>query len=380
MRKPKVLSLLLAAVLLLGCTGCTPVLNSAATLSQTQSQPEESVSEEAQPQSDVLLYQDDLRGVWISYIELESMMQDHNQQDFSYYTRVVLNNAKAQGINTVFVQVRSHGDAIYPSAYYPWSKYVTGTAGQAADYDPLEIFIQQAHELGLSFHAWVNPYRLMSQNDFATVDASYLTKQWLGNTQYMRYNDTDGYYYLDPNNEEALDLICNGIAELVQNYNVDGIHFDDYFYSIPPEQYGYDAATAHAATDRLVQRVYQTVKSINPAVQFGVSPGGNYYDAPASDTTQYTNIVTWCTQSGYLDYIAPQIYWEFDHEQAPFLDVFNKWVSLTSGTNVKLYVGLATYKFATTETLLIQENLCVNHPNCGGFIQFRYENLCGKIR
>ena len=380
MRKPKVLSLLLAAVLLLGCTGCTPVLNSAATLSQTQSQPEESVSEEAQPQSDVLLYQDDLRGVWISYIELESMMQDHNQQDFSYYTRVVLNNAKAQGINTVFVQVRSHGDAIYPSAYYPWSKYVTGTAGQAADYDPLEIFIQQAHELGLSFHAWVNPYRLMSQNDFATVDASYLTKQWLGNTQYMRYNDTDGYYYLDPNNEEALDLICNGIAELVQNYNVDCIHFDDYFYSIPPEQYGYDAATAHAATDRLVQRVYQTVKSINPAVQFGVSPGGNYYDAPASDTTQYTNIVTWCTQPGYLDYIAPQIYWEFDHEQAPFLDVFNKWVSLTSGTNVKLYVGLATYKFATTETLLIQENLCVNHPNCGGFIHFRYENLCCKIR
>lgn len=379
MKKPKVLSLLLAAVLLLGCTGCTPVLNSAATLSQTQSQLEEPAQEE-QTQSDVLLYQDDLRGVWISYIELESMMQDHNQQDFSYYTRVVLNNAKAQGINTVFVQVRSHGDAIYPSAYYPWSKYVTGTAGQAADYDPLEIFIQQAHELGLSFHAWVNPYRLMSQNDFATVDASYLTKQWLGNTQYMRYNDTDGYYYLDPNNEEALDLICNGIAELVQNYNVDGIHFDDYFYSIPPEQYGYDAATAHAATDRLVQRVYQTVKSINPAVQFGVSPGGNYYDAPASDTTQYTNIVTWCTQPGYLDYIAPQIYWEFDHEQAPFLDVFNKWVSLTSGTNVKLYVGLATYKFATTETLLIQENLCVNHPNCGGFIHFRYENLCGKIR
>ena len=82
MRKPKVLSLLLAAVLLLGCTGCTPVLNSAATLSQTQSQPEESVSEEAQPQSDVLLYQDDLRGVWISYIELESMMQDHTSRTF----------------------------------------------------------------------------------------------------------------------------------------------------------------------------------------------------------------------------------------------------------------------------------------------------------
>ncbi len=379
MKKPKVLSLLLAAVLLLGCTGCTPVLNSAATLSQTQSQLEEPAQEE-QTQSDVLLYQDDLRGVWISYIELESMMQDHNQQDFSYYTRVVLNNAKAQGINTVFVQVRSHGDAIYPSSYYPWSKYVTGTAGQAADYDPLAILIQMAHELGLSFHAWVNPYRLMSQNDFATVDSSYLTKQWLGNTQYMRYNDTDGYYYLDPNNEQALDLICNGIAELVQNYDVDGIHFDDYFYSIPPEQYGYDAATAHAATDRLVQRVYQTVKSVDPAVQFGVSPGGNYYDAPASDTTQYTNIVTWCTQPGYLDYIAPQIYWEFDHEQAPFLDVFNKWVSLTSGTNVKLYVGLATYKFATTETLIIQQNLCVNHPNCGGFIHFRYENLCGKIR
>lgn len=379
MKKPKVLSLLLAAVLLLGCTGCTPVLNSAATLSQTQSQLEEPAQEE-QTQNDVLLYQDDLRGVWISYIELESMMQDHNQQDFSYYTRVVLNNAKAQGINTVFVQVRSHGDAIYPSSYYPWSKYVTGTAGQAADYDPLAILIQMAHELGLSFHAWVNPYRLMSQNDFATVDSSYLTKQWLGNTQYMRYNDTDGYYYLDPNNEQALDLICNGIAELVQNYDVDGIHFDDYFYSIPPEQYGYDAATAHAATDRLVQRVYQTVKSVDPAVQFGVSPGGNYYDAPASDTTQYTNIVTWCTQPGYLDYIAPQIYWEFDHEQAPFLDVFNKWVSLTSGTNVKLYVGLATYKFATTETLIIQQNLCVNHPNCGGFIHFRYENLCGKIR
>ncbi len=261
MRKLNVLCLLTAAVVLLCCTGCTPLLNRAATVSETSSQGEEASPETQSQQQEVLLYQDDLRGVWISYIELQSMMQDYNQQDFAYYTRVVLNNVKAQGMNTVFVQVRSHGDAIYPSAYYPWSKYVTGTAGQAADYDPLEILIQQAHELGLSFHAWVNPYRLMSQSDFATVDSSYLTKQWLGNTQYMRYNDADGYYYLDPNNQEALDLICNGIAELVQNYDVDGIHFDDYFYNLTPEQYGYDSATAHAATDRLVQRVYQTVKS-----------------------------------------------------------------------------------------------------------------------
>lgn len=119
----------------------------------------------------------------------------------------------------------------------------------------------------------------MSQSDFSTVNDSYLTKQWLGDTRYMRYKESDGYYYLDPNNEEVLELICNGVAELVQNYDVDGIHFDDYFYNLTPEEYGYDADTAHAATDRLVQRVYQTVKSINPAVQFGVSPGGNYYDA-----------------------------------------------------------------------------------------------------
>lgn len=382
MRKPKVLCLLVAVVLLFCCTGCTPLANSAATLSEVSSQlqQQEAPAQEDQSQDDVLLYEDDVRGVWISYIELQSMMQDHTQQDFAYYARVVLNTAKTQGINTVFVQVRSHGDAIYPSAYYPWGKYVTGTAGQAADYDPLAILIEQAHELGLSFHAWVNPYRLMSQSDFSTVNDSYLTKQWLGDTRYMRYKESDGYYYLDPNNEEVLELICNGVAELVQNYDVDGIHFDDYFYNLTPEEYGYDAATAHAATDRLVQQVYQTVKSINPAVQFGVSPGGNYYDAPASDTTQYTNIVTWCTQPGYLDYIAPQIYWEFDHEQAPFLDVFNKWINLTADTGVKLYVGLATYKFATTETLMIQQNLCVNHQGCGGFIHFRYENLCGSIR
>ncbi len=316
---------------------------------------------------------DELRGVWFSYLDWRTLPSD--EEGYTEGVRQVIDRCAELHMNAIFVHVRPDADAMYPSNYFPWSRFITGTQGEDPGYDPLKIFIQEAHARGLQFHAWINPYRVTGyQNRYSQLADSNPAMRWLNDNDSS--NDRwvlkhSGEYYFNPSVPEVRDLIINGVREIVRNYDVDGIHFDDYFYPIlddssedkwfdKPEYEASGSSLSIAEWRRenintLVRGVYSAVKSIKPDVQFGISPEG-YVDHLRMDDRLFTDIDTWCTTPGYIDYIMPQIYWGFearlsDGTLAPyaFENNLDTWIDLTKSGTVRLYLGLAMYKAGSGE-------------------------------
>lgn len=322
----------------------------------------------AAPQVAAVERSDELRGVWISYLDWEQMPS--NELGFEREVDKILQRCVDLKMNAVFVHVRPDADAMYPSSYYPWSRFVTGVQGKNPGYDPLAYFVKAAHSRGLQFHAWINPYRVTGyHNTWDQVSDSSPAKQWLSDTDTS--NDRwvlkqNGAYYLNPAVPQVQELIINGVREVVQKYTVDGIHFDDYFYPevdnndpnrwFDKPEYDASGSTLDISSWRrenintLVRGVYQAVKALKPEVQFGISPEG-YVDHLRSDTRLFADVDTWLSNDGYIDYIMPQIYWGFEHKltdgsPAPFAFSNNlqTWLDLKSKGNARLYLGLAMYK------------------------------------
>ncbi|MCI9534041.1 MAG: family 10 glycosylhydrolase [Lachnospiraceae bacterium] len=310
----------------------------------------------------------ELRGVWISYLDWDKLPAD--QAGFQKGVDQILERCVELKMNAVFVHVRSDCDAMYPSAYFPWSRFVTGTQGKDPGYDPLAYFVETAHKRGLQFHAWINPYRVTgNMNRWNQVSDQSFVKQWLSDEDssndrfVLRQN---GEYYLNPASEDVRQRIIDGVREIVEKYDVDGIHFDDYFYPEvndsdenkwfdKPE---YDASGSSLSinqwrrenVNKLVRGVYQTVKEVKPHVQFGISPEGHVTNL-RSENRLFVDIDTWMSKDGYVDYIMPQIYWGFEHKlsdgsPAPFAfsNNLDTWIKLKKKGNVRLYLGLAMYK------------------------------------
>lgn len=310
--------------------------------------------------------------------------QDSDRNQFIAKVSECFNNVAARGLNTVIVQVRPHGDACYPSAYYPWSKTVSGTMGTALNYDPLAIMIDLAHARGLSIHAWLNPYRTMTDKELATVPDNYPIKQWYlspNRSDYM-LKLTQDRWWLKPGNPAVQQLIINGTAEIVQNYAVDGIHIDDYFYTADPAVYGDSAVSAKSYTTAMVQGMYRTIKAIKPTVQFGISPLGTFTASnslPSSDITYYsTDLKLWCQNSGYIDYVMPQIYWDYNHPAQPFSLPFEKWAAFVTSPSVKLYIGLAPYQVPEASIMQQVADIAAN-PKATGYCLFRYAHLGNMV-
>lgn len=307
-----------------------------------------------------------LKGIWISQYEMQLMaISGGSQTTQANYTSKVtraLTQAKQSGFNTVLVQVRPNGDSFYPSSYYPLSKYVVGSYGLTTKFDPLQIFIEQAQELALSVHAWVNPLRLMGTDEISSISSTYKIKQW--------YNDTskrgtyivahNGTYYLNPGYDDTRNLVIDGVKEICNNYAVDGIHFDDYFYpegiSSSFDQAAFSASGQanlmvfrRACVNALVKGVYNAVKAVDSELIFGISPAGNIYN---NVNLLGADVNTWCTIAGYVDYIAPQIYWGFEHSVSPFEDVLAEWETLVAKRNVvKLIVGIdLSHAYGSTDS------------------------------
>ena len=235
---------------------------------------------------------DELRGVWISYLDWERLPAD--QESFKREVDKMIDRCLELKMNAVFVHVRPDADAVYPSAYFPWSRFVTGTQGQNPGYDPLAIFVKAAHNKGLQFHAWINPYRVTGyHNTWEQVSDQNPAKKWL--TDADPSNDRwvlkqNGAYYFNPAIPQVRELIINGVREIAQKYTVDGIHFDDYFYPEvdnsnasrwfdKPE---YDASGSSLTiaqwrrenVNELIRGVYRAVKEARPSAKFGISPEG----------------------------------------------------------------------------------------------------------
>lgn len=276
-------------------------------------------------------------------------------------------------MNAVFVHVRSHGDAMYPSSVFPWSKFAGKRQGKSPGYDPLAYMIESAHARGLKFHAWINPYRVTGYlMPWEEVSADSPAKRWLTDTE--TFNDRyvlkhDNAYYYNPSVEEVKRLVVNGVLEIVKNYEIDGIHFDDYFYpeiNDELEEYWFDRPEYLASGSKetivqwrrnhvsdLVSRVYQTVKAEKPQVLFGISPQG-YVEHLRSETGLFVDIDRWMSQAGYVDYIMPQLYWGFETktaagESAPYAYEQNlaTWLNLKKKGPVTLYLGLGLFRAGT---------------------------------
>lgn len=331
---------------------------------------------------------EDMRAVWVSSIynlDFPSVANKGNAAAQKAEFSDKLDKYKAAGINTVIVQVRPKGDALYSSNLNPWSEVLTGIQGKNPGYDPLEYMVQEVHKRGMDIHAWLNPYRITtSGTDVALLADGNIAKEhpdWL-----LEYKNA---LTLDPANEGVKQFICDTVAEIVNNYDVDGIHFDDYFY---PSGYplkagetldGSEANQRRADVNDLIKRVHSTVKSCNSSVVFGVSPMGIYKDTTTSSYSikggeSYYNVfadtLAW-VNNGWVDYIVPQVYWETTHPTAAYENVVDWWNGQMNGTNVKLYIGEAIYKDAVASEIGKHLSICDKYSNVKGNAYFSSTNL-----
>lgn len=345
------------------------------------------------------------RAVWVSYLEW-ARMDFSSEATFRADIAALMDNCAALGLNTVLAQVRPFGDALYESTLFPWSHLCTGTQGQAPGFDPLDVLITEAHARGLSLEAWINPYRLKSS---AAMPPS------IGETNLMHIHPewccTVGEgVYLNPAIPEAAAYVVQGVAELVERYAVDGIHFDDYFY--PTTEASLDAAQFEASGEKdlaswrqqnvtsLVKAAHDAVKAVDPTLRFGVSPQGN----PENDlATQYSDIYTWLTASGadaVVDYLCPQVYWGYGYQlqsgstRFAFENIVPEWLGMARAGDVALYFGLGAYRIGVgdgganadstsqwaTGSALARQTADLRSRGAQGWALYRYDSLFGPAR
>lgn len=349
---------------------------------------------------------DELRGIWVStVINLDYPAKPTADADqLMAEADAILDDAAALGMNAVFLQVRPCADAFYESDIYPWSVYLTGEQGQAPTdgFDPLAYWVKAAHKRGLELHAWINPYRITRAaaewDKLAADHPAKLNPDWV-----IEYK---GNYYFDPALADVRELVISGAVEIVKNYDVDGIHMDDYFYpgtdfddSASFAAYGGDMDLADWRRDnvnKLVKGLYKAIKAADKNVDFGISPAGIWASKTlnelGSDTTStyssyygsYADTRAW-VKDGWLDYIAPQIYWERGHKTADFTALLDWWSEQVKGTGVALYIGLADYKTLEAKTsdsawydgreIAGQLADCAANSEVDGVIHFRYGSV-----
>ena len=342
------------------------------------------------PESD-----EEMRGVWVSYMELSMENESSKtQKAFEDKFTEIAQKCRESGFNTLIVQVRPFCDALYKSSYFPWSHILTGTQGENPQYDALQIMCDICKENNLKIHAWINPYR---------VSSNETPKKLSDNNPYIKNSEigikTDNGIFLDPSNETAQQLISDGVKEIAENYDVDGIQFDDYFY--PTEDESFDKKQYEAYIEKygkensmsldnwrmqnvntLICKVYRTIKSVDSSVEFGISPQGNI----GNNDGLYADVKSWCTCKGFADYICPQIYFSLENPALTFEDCLNSWTSLDFDENVKLYVGLGGYKAGKgeydEETWLLSDSILAdeydilrNNKSVRGFMLYSYSCL-----
>lgn len=299
----------------------------------------------------------DMYAAWITTVYNADWPSSKNNPEAQKREMInTLDNLKDAGINTVMFQVRPKADALYRSNINPWSDVLTGIQGKDPGYDPLAFVINEAHKRGMKVHAWLNPYRVTTSgtdlNTLATNNPARQHPDWV--------LSHDGRLYYNPELPQVKKHIYDTVAEIVRNYDVDGIHFDDYFYpaNYPlPAGESRDGQVANARrnhVNEMVLGVKNTIKSIKPNVKFGVSPSGIWKnkdsDPNGSDTrgkesyySDYADTVTWI-KSNYVDYVVPQLYWNIGLNVADYSKLVNWWSNQVNGSNVDLYIGQGIYK------------------------------------
>lgn len=340
---------------------------------------------------------DEKRAIFISYIELQEYLKGKDIEEGKNTIKEMVNNLYNDNFNMIILHVRPFSDAVYKSSIFPYSKVISKAEGKDPGYDVLEIFINEAHKKNMQLHAWVNPYRIRNTTDTSDISKDNPAYKYL-NTNNVKVIENKGIFY-NPASDVVTELIIDGIKEIINNYNVDGIHFDDYFYpddTIDLENYqeyidngGMLSLSDYRLnnTSNMIKKVYETIKKVNKNITFGISPEGNInnnYDSNYIDTKKILS------EEGYIDYIMPQIYFGFSNELMPFMDVINMWNSLIKVKSVKLMPALAFYKAGISDTFaksgedewicnndIIKKQVLTsrNVSNYSGYSLFRYSYL-----
>lgn len=280
----------------------------------------------------------------------------------------LLNLQQQLGMNAIILQIRPAADAFYPSKLEPWSRYLTGTPGKAPEpyYDPLKFWIDECHKRGMELHAWLNPFRVAQnyKQPIASNNIAFQHPEWI-----LNYGNK---LYFDPGLPQTRVFVTKVVKDIVTRYNVDAIHFDDYFYPYPLQE-AFPDTTSFALHNRgflpenkadwrrenvdiLIEMLNKTIKSVKPWVKFGISPFGvwrNKADDPEGSDTKagttnfdklYADIIKW-QKNGWIDYCLPQLYWQIGHPAVDF-DVLAHWWQ-DHAYNRAMYIGHAVYKSDT---------------------------------
>ncbi len=335
-----------------------------------------------------------MTGVWVSYLEIDNMLGG----DFKTEFKTAVNNSKAAGVNDMFVCVRPYCDALYPSGIFPMREGVKNY-----DFDVLEYMINTCHDSDIRFHAWVNPYRVRTaDSEIENLPTDSPAFKWLNddNVQNDKNVAVENGIYLNPASIEVRALVIDGVREIIENYNVDGIHFDDYFYPTTSEGFDnayyteYCNATStplpledwrRANVNSLISGTYTAIKFKDKNIVFSVSPSAS---TDKNFNEHYADIDAWI-KSGCVDYIIPQLYFGFDYPdpQYRFEKLVSDWIELVRGSEAKLLIGLATYKINTaqepdqaewangTDVINEQVKICKENTAIAGHIYFSYSSM-----
>ena len=392
--------------------------------------PEPTSAPTSAPSASAMPHEYSLRGVWVAsvfnldYPSRKKLTEHQLKQEADK----ILDNAVRLGFNAVFFQVRPEGDALYKSEIFPQSQYLAGKQGNVppGGFDPLDYFIKGAHSRGLQLHAWINPYRISrTKKDWKKASKNSPAKQnpdWVLKAGKLRvYN---------PGIPEVLDLVLSGVREILENYEVDGIHYDDYFYpedgrcdfekgqlydfetfvkysEYDPEENGLSPADSEYLmadwrrenVNTLIRKTQKLVHTLRPECQFGVSPRG-IWDNKSKNTrgsntagkssyrSDFADSRRW-VKMGWVDYIAPQIYWEIGRKEADYATLLDWWSNVVDNTGVKLYIGHATWlssQYGANETwkngreIKRQVELIKADSQATGSIHFRYAEIIKNPR
>ena len=341
---------------------------------------------------------EELRAVWVatvSNIDFPGSPTANSNVQRAEFIKL-LDMHKRNGMNAVVVQIRPASDAFYPSALEPWSQWLTGRQGQPPFpyYDPLEFMINETHKRKMEFHAWMNPYRAVFNINSSSISATHITKihpEW-----FLTYGDKK---YFDPGNKDVQKHVTAVVKDVTSRYAVDAIHFDDYFYPyrLPGKDFP-DEATyrvygngmtkddwRRSNTDSIIVMLSRVIKEENKNCQFGISPFGVWRNAdkdPNGSNTKagqtnyddlYADILLWL-KNGWIDYVAPQLYWEIGHNLADYTTLIEWWSKNTYGKNC--YIGLGIYRAGSNAAwkdktqIPRQIEKLRNTPNINGMIFF----------
>lgn len=298
----------------------------------------------------------EFRGAWIQAVN--GQFQGMSPQKMQETLISQLNILQEAGINAIIFQIRPEADALYASKYEPWSRFLTGVQGKAPNpyWDPLQFMIDECHKRNMELHAWINPYRAKTKGT-SSVAGNHPTKLYPD-----RFIEYDGQLYFDPGFPENRAYICRIVKDILERYDVDAIHMDDYFYPYPSPgktirddvsfaQYGTGYANREDwrrnNVNQLIKEMHETIRATKPWVKFGISPFGIYRnqknDPNGSQTNGlqnyddlYADILLW-VNNGWVDYNIPQVYWEIGHPAADYQELVKWWA--THADNRPLFIG-----------------------------------------